>query len=74
MKNTPATDIVFIGPLEPLFGGRLGEINDNVIATFKLPLTSEERETETDAATLAKIAGNDTKLTPSMFAFPRADV
>ena len=73
MKNTPATDIVLIGPLEPLFGGGLGEINDNVNATFELPLTSEERETEKDAAWLAKIAGNDTKLTPSMFVLSEAD-
>ncbi len=63
-----------IGPLEPLIGARLGEINDNIIATFELPLTSEERETETDAAALAKIAGNGTKLTPSMFVVPESNV
>ena len=73
-KNTPAIDIVLIDPLEPVFGGRAGEINDNVIATFVLPLTYEERETETDAASATKIAGNATKLTPSMFVFSAVNV
>ena len=73
-KNTPVTDINLIEPFDPLFGGGFGEINDNVIATFVLPLTSEERETETAAASPAKIAGNATKLTPSMFTFAAVNV
>ena len=68
-KKTPETDIVLIEPLEPLFGGGFGEMNDRVIATVVLPLTSEESDTDTEAASPANIAGNATRLTPSMIPF-----
>ena len=35
-------------------------MNDSVIATFVLPLTSEERENEMAAASPAKTAGKET--------------
>ena len=52
-KNTPVTDIVLIEPLGPLLGGGFGEMNDSVIVTAVLPLTSEESDNITDVASTA---------------------
>ncbi len=47
--------MTLIRPLEPEFG--VGDINANDMPTLSLLLIADERDKETDVATLEKIAG-----------------
>jgi hypothetical protein len=53
-KKTPAMEIIFIEPLDMLLGKGFGDTKDTVIATLEMPLTTEERATETATASPAK--------------------
>ena len=50
--------MTLIGPLEPEIG--VGDINANVMPTLSLLLMTDERDKETDVATLENIPGIDT--------------
>jgi hypothetical protein len=57
-KKTPESEMTLIGPLEPELG--VGDINANVMPTLSLLLMADERDKETDVATLENMPGNDT--------------